>query len=370
MFNQTAKNSFYRHNCSLGVESSLDFADTFEQEKSNFFILPYAKYSYCAELLNKAYSYINTEISTLIFLIPTYNYSSQKLMTFNTEKLIEIDRNLRVNFEDLSLMREKYGIASEKFEFEYEEIFKIHLDFLKQRYPELKIIPIFFNDLKNGVITEFWKDYYDKFTICLLSNLSCGFGYNDAEILDSYTASLIEKNESANFELEQFTAFKIINEILTFAQKQETSFIRIGAVNSADFNTNFASTRGFGAWFLFKGHSAEYLKKYYKDLIFEFVKFNLRKALHFECGECFNLPSVFNQNFKISLTMEKNGYVRGVSNSLKTPEPLFLGLTRHAFGMAFSDKRFAPLKPDELEEIKISVTFWNNDMTSSIILES
>ncbi len=368
MSNFPVSDSFYRFNCSPGVSPIGDALFIENHEKSKLFILPYAPYSYCAEMLNSAYSLLDRAFKTVIVFIPTYNYCSDKLMTFSSDKLLEIDRSVRVDFERLKRFEENYSLYSEDFCFEFEEVLKIHLEILSKRYPEIKLVPLIYNDIVPGVVNEILEQNGESCSFVFLSNLSCGFGYNEAKRLDNFTAANIETNSVKDVSYESFSAFKVLPEILNFARSRFSSFVRLGLVNSGDVNYNMASTRGYGAWFLYEKNICEYLKKYYSQDIIDFVKFNLQKELHVGCGACFNLPEVFNQELKVFVSFEKDGYVRGVSGSYRTPEPLFKALVKRTFGAAFSDNRFAPVKPDEIDYLKINVALICDGLLDSVLI--
>lgn len=220
------------------------------------------------------------------------------------------------------------------------------------------------------VCNHFDGNFCEDTAYVFLTTLSRGFNYNDACKIDTFTAENIEQNRIKDCTFEEFSAFKVLPNLLNYAADKGYSFIRLGLANSADFNTNFASTVGYGAWMLYEGSAAHYIKKYYSDKVIDFVKFNLRNNAHIACSQCFNFPEIFNQEFKIMLSLEKDGYVRGVNGSFKTPEKLFKGLVKRAFGVAFSDNRFAPVQPDEIDWLKINVVLLSDNLMESVVIES
>lgn len=365
MFTFSVSDSFYRFNCSPNMSPLSDSSDAQHHEKSNLLILPYS-HDCCQELLENGYSLLDTTKQRVIFFIPTYNYCSDSLMIFPSDVLA----NINTDVEELGIIREKYSLISEDFVFEYEEILKEHLEFLNQKYPDIKVIPILYNNIMEGIVTEILNNYIDNSSFIFLSNLSSGFNYNDAFALDRYTAARLEANQAADISFERFSGFKILPELLNFVQERGSSFIRLGIYNSGDFSPNLASTKGYGAWFLYNGSTCEYVKRYYSDEIIRFIIFNLKNDLHVACGECFNFPEVFSQEFKVFVSLEKDGFVRGVSGSMKKQEPLFKALVKRAFGAAFSDNRFAPLKADELDSLKIYVTLICKDLMEAVLIES
>ncbi len=218
------------------------------------------------------------------------------------------------------------------------------------------------------VCHEFDGNFSDDAAFVFLSDLSRGFNYNDACRIDSFTASNIEDNRIKDVSFEEFSAFEALPALLRYAADKKYSFIRLGEANSAEFNTNSASTVGYGAWALYNGSKCEFIKQYYSDEIVRFVRFNLQNSLHIACSECFNFPDVFNQEFKVFVALEKDGYVCGVSGSYKTPEPLFKALVKRTFGAAFSDNRFAPVKPEDFERLEISVSLLCDDLMDSVLI--
>lgn len=79
---------------------------------------------------------------------------------------------------------------------------------------------------------------------------------------------------------------------------------------------------------------------------------------------------MFNQEFKVFISLEKDGFVRGVNGSFKTLDKLFKALVKRSFGVAFSDNRFAPVQPDEIDWLKINVVILQKNLMNSIVIES
>ena len=57
-----------------------------------------------------------------------------------------------------------------------------------------------------------------------------------------------------------------------------------------------------------------------------------------------------------------------MSGSYRTPEPLFKALVKRTFGAAFSDNRFAPVKPDEIDYLKINVALICDGLLDSVLI--
>lgn len=365
-------NSFdfvYRYNCVDDISLNSDILKYKDELFSKLLILPFAGYTYVSDMLADAYSLLNVSSSSLFIFIPTQSVCCKNLMTFNRDFLCSLNELIKIDFEKLDNLSSMYSIIEGDFEFEYKEILRIHLDFLRALFSDIKIIPLFYNTLDNGIVKNILETFWSNTSFVFLSNMSCGFNYNDAKKNDKFIAYSIENLVERNYSFEDFTAYSVLNELLNFVSIKGYSFIRLGVLNSGDVGSNLMITRGFGAWFLYQGICSKLVKRYFRQDIKDFILFNLSKVLNCSCSTCFRFPKLFDQEFKIFVSFEKNGFVRGVSGSYKTPEVLYKALVKRSFGAAFSDNRFSPLRLDELKDIKIFITFVAENIMDSVSFE-
>lgn len=105
--------------------------------------------------------------------------------------------------------------------------------------------------------------------------------------------------------------------------------------------------------------------------IIGFVKSYLKKHLHLDCCEPFEQSEMFDNDVCLFVSLESDGFVRGVAGDFLRKEPLRKALERASFSAAFSDDRFSPLKPEEFARLKIFVTLVNpDDIMNSVVIES
>lgn len=360
---------YYRFDCEGYVSPNGDLLRFQNELKSNLFILPYGKYTFVSSILFDAYSLLSDDFDTIIFFIPTKSLRSEFFMTFTNEFLEDLNCLIAVNFDLLKFLENSIGLIRGDFDFDFEQKLKIHIDFVRAMHPNKKILPLFYNDLQIGNLTEVLNKCWDKYLLVFLGNLSRGFGYSDAKKYDKLTANFIENSIVRSYSNEDFEGYLILNELLDFVKVKRFSFVRLALLNSGDVSSNLASTIGFGAWFLYEGHVAELLSKFFRNLIKGFIRYSLIRTLNVACYTCFTLPQIFNQEMKIFVCIEKNGRVRGCSGSYKTPELLYKALVKRVFGAAFSDNRFSPIKLEELDELKFSVTIVAENIMESVLIE-
>jgi len=209
-----AFDDFYRYNCEKNLSQNSDRFFLKNDIKSNVFFLPYGKYSQCANLLSDSYDMLNVDSGVVIFLVPTFNYFYDSFMFFNKSFLYQLNEIINIDFELLDKVQEDLGNLEFCFDFEYEEILKIHIDFLREKYPNVKILPIFYNKLMNGVLSKFLDIVYNNFSIVFLTNMSLGFNYSEAQKNNLFMAYNIENNLVKNYSVEDFSCYHILNEIL------------------------------------------------------------------------------------------------------------------------------------------------------------
>ncbi len=67
-------------------------------------------------------------------------------------------------------------------------------------------------------------------------------------------------------------------------------------------------------------------------------------------GEALRIPAA------VFITLTRNGQLRGCIGSLQASEPLAEAVAHSAFNAALRDRRFAPLKGEELDRIEIEIS--------------
>ncbi len=68
------------------------------------------------------------------------------------------------------------------------------------------------------------------------------------------------------------------------------------------------------------------------------------------------VPSKYRQKGAVFVTLKKEGKLRGCIGSVIPFEPLYKNVIRNALNAAFDDPRFPPLKPEELDDLEISIS--------------
>lgn len=217
--------------------------------KSHFLIMPYGQHCDYDNYLKDGYSHLDENPKLLLFIAPTFNYCSSELMTFNIVEFARIENFANFDRDFFYKLNYKYNFEREALEFEREEVLYAHIKYLRDNYPEYKLFPIFYNNIKQGVIKSIIEDYWGECSFVLLTTMSVGLNYNDAKRIDEFHAAELEQNRANNLTHLDFSAFIILPEIMEFNKTNNFKFKRIRLSNSGDNNNNMASTTGYGAWY-------------------------------------------------------------------------------------------------------------------------
>ena len=221
-----------------------------DNKKSHLLLMPYGMYCDYNLFLEQGYSYLPDEPNFIFFIAPTYNYCTTELLTFAPYEFAQIEKYAhfdRFFFDKISL---KWNIEREDLEFEREELIYPHIKYLRKHRKNFKCFPLFYHDVKNGVVKSIIEEYWGEVLFVLLTSMSIGLNYNDAKRADEYNAEMLEYNKAENLTHLDFSAFKILPELMEFNRINNFVFRRIALQNSGDISNNLASTTGYGAWYL------------------------------------------------------------------------------------------------------------------------
>ena len=139
--------------------------------ESHMLIMPYGQHCDYENYLEAGYSHLDKNSKLLLFISPTFNYCSSELMTFNMVEFAKIEDYANFDRDLFHKLNYKYNFERETLRFEREEIMYPHIRYLKDNYPEYKMFPIFYNNIKHGVIKSIIEDYWDECSFILLTTM-------------------------------------------------------------------------------------------------------------------------------------------------------------------------------------------------------
>ena len=325
--------------------------------KSNAIIVPHAGYIYSGELAACGYSYLNPDVETVFIFAPSHYVRLYGSVTTTADFILTPLGKLPVNRKLADELNQDFGVEFSGEAFQREHAFETQLPFIQKFVPHASIVPVIYgceNFTNISKIIEHYDNGANAFVIS--SDLSHFYPARENIRMDTYTASLIEANETVNFDSDNACGAVGICALMDYAKKKNNSLIRLGLTNSSRVTGDTSSVVGYGSWFMYDGGKNDFIKKYYSKQVIELCRKTISAGLHSSSYVPQNYPCVFEESGACFVTLTIAGQLRGCIGSVIAHRPLIMDLIKNAHSAAFADPRFNPLTSEELYEIDIEVS--------------
>ncbi len=325
--------------------------------KSNAIIVPHAGYIYSGELAACGYSYLNPDVETVFIFAPSHYVRLYGSVTTTADFILTPLGKLPVNRKLADELNQDFGVEFSGEAFQREHAFETQLPFIQKFVPHASIVPVIYgceNFTNISKIIEHYDNGANAFVIS--SDLSHFYPARENIRMDTYTASLIEANETVNFDSDNACGAVGICALMDYAKKKNNSLIRVGLTNSSRVTGDTSSVVGYGSWFMYDGGKNDFIKKYYSKQVIELCRKTISAGLHSSSYVPQNYPCVFEESGACFVTLTIAGQLRGCIGSVIAHRPLIMDLIKNAHSAAFADPRFKPLTSEELYEIDIEVS--------------
>ena len=342
-------------------------------------IVPHAGYVYSAPVAAQAYLQLQNyadNIKNVILVGPSHRVAFNGIAAPQADEFKTPLGNVKVNKKMLAQMVEKnpdvrFFDAAHKQEHSLE----VQLLFLQKVLNKFQIVPLVYGNVAPEALAKVLEPYVtDKNTVIIISaDLSHYFDYETARGMDEKTAELIEQNRP---ELENHMSCGAtgINAVLLLAQSKHLRPETLELANSGDTAGDKDSVVGYGAWAFMEEQKAKPEPKDRLDVelqnLQDFAKF-YGKDLYKIAKQALSEAVEHNKRFKPSrsdwpdrvfdkgaafVTLTINGKLRGCIGTVVPHQAVGLDVADNAYDAAMSDTRFTPVKPEELEQISISIS--------------
>ena len=325
--------------------------------KSNAIIVPHAGYIYSGELAACGYSYLNPDVETVFIFAPSHYVRLYGSVTTTADFILTPLGKLPVNRKLADELNQDFGVEFSGEAFQREHAFETQLPFIQKFVPHVSIVPVIYgceNFTNISKIIEHYDNGANAFVIS--SDLSHFYPARENIRMDTYTASLIEANETVNFDSDNACGAVGICALMDYAKKKNNSLIRVGLTNSSRVTGDTSSVVGYGSWFMYDGGKNDFIKKYYSKQVIELCRKTISAGLHSSSYVPQNYPCVFEESGACFVTLTIAGQLRGCIGSVIAHRSLIMDLIKNAHSAAFADPRFKPLTSEELYEIDIEVS--------------
>lgn len=320
-------------------------------------IVPHAGLIYSGKLAFETINQLDKDIENIFIFAPAHKVAFQGISLTSYDEWKTPLGNIEINQEINKELAENFGGNFFDEGYKEEHSVEIQVPLIQSIFKNIKIIPVLVGNETPQKITDIIKKYYTdkKNGFIISSDMSHFLDDETAKKLDNETAQMIETGDIQNFKFNQACGAIGIFGLVTFANENNFSLIRINMYNSSSVSGEKSRVVGYGAWFLYEGEKNKFIKKYYSkymlDLCYEVIKsrFNNNKVQT-------NHTPVFDEMGACFVTLKKQGSLRGCIGSIIAHQPLIVDLVQHAQDSAFNDYRFNPLEEFEINDLTMDIS--------------
>ncbi len=320
-------------------------------------IVPHAGLIYSGRLAYEGISQLNRNLKNLFIFAPAHRVGFSGIAAtsydFWETPLGKIGINKQINTE----LIEKFGANYNDDAIAPEHSLEIQVPIIQSVFEDVKIIPVLIGNETPDKIEEIISYYYQNSEngFVISSDLSHFLKHEDALKIDNYTANLIETGTANNFSHQLACGATGILGLIQFANKNNSSMIRIDMTNSSAVTGDKSGVVGYGAWFMYEGEKNNFLKEYYSDFILDLCRTSIKSQFEKDQIEI-KFPQVFAEAGASFVTLEKHDMLRGCIGSIIAHRSLIEDIVINAQNAAFNDPRFNPVTKDEIPDLQIAVS--------------
>ena len=254
----------------------------------------------------------------------------------------------------------------------WEHSLEVQLPFLQRTLKDFEIVPVVFGEVDPAAVAEKLLEYLDDKTLVVASSdLSHHHPYTEAKWLDTRSVQEICALGPEGVNPWQACGSGPIMTVMEIARKKGWKAKLLDYRNSGDTAGPKGSVVGYAAIAFFEpargasaGKSArpvrpeEFTQKE-RDYLLQLARQSATAAANGKEPPKVDAAQVaagLTEPRGCFVTLTKKGELRGCIGSILPEEPLYKAVVTRARSAAIEDRRFSPVKPDELAQIKIEVS--------------
>lgn len=361
------------------VGGYLSSAAPVQNSRPEIMIVPHAGYKYSAATAAKAYSRLaafRDKIRTVVLVGPSHHVGFHGFALSPDDYFVTPLGKVAVNKEITAAFKQQPGFVVSAAAHKKEHSLEVQLPFLQKVLKNFKIVPILYGSDEPQVLAEALSPYVGKpgTLIIFSADLSHYYSYEDAQKLDAYTGDLVAARRP-EVESHMSCGATGINTALILARMKRLYPELADMVNSGDVTGDKSGVVGYASWLFDKDKkdSAEQalgileretknLKDFAQDYGTQLLKIAdaaltsaVQKHKHFKPSRAEYGDILFNRGAAF-VTLYKNGDLRGCVGSLMPGQAIAYDVAQNAYRAALEDGRFSPVTPEELKDIKVSIS--------------
>lgn len=356
----TLAGTFYTNN----KEDLSDQMEYFAAESKNYYntptravIVPHAGLVFSGRVAYEGINQLDKNIKNLFIIAPSHKVAFDGIAVSSYNALKTPIGQSYIHHDLTQELMDKFGAKVNDETFDSEHSLEVELPIIQSIFKHANIIPIMVGKDSPAIIDQIISEYYpdEKNGFIISSDLSHFLTDEEARKMDAETAKMIESGDIRQFRYEQACGAIGIAGLVSYANKNNYSLIRIDMTNSSEASEDKSRVVGYGSWFLYEGTKMDYIEKNYQKLIPQLCKIVLKST--FDKGQVtIQYPQILDEEGACFVTLEKDGMLRGCIGSIVAHRPLITDLVENTRNAAFNDRRFNPVTPEEVDSLKINVS--------------
>ena len=338
-------------------------------------IAPHAGYVYSGPVAATAYARIQPargRIKRVVLLGPCHRVAVRGLAASSADAFATPLGNIPVDREALDRILKMPQVQVFDATHSREHSLEVHLPFLQVVLGAFALVPLVVGeatpDEVAAVIEALWGG--PETLVVVSTDLSHFLDYDTARRVDAATCEAIEAFEPKRIGREQACGRIPMNGLLALAKRRGLEIVRVDVRNSGDTAGARDQVVGYGSWLLFEDAPAATKEDSFAAATRALLANHGATLLHvaaasIEHGLATGRPlavDVKEYAGEIAakgacfVTLKRDGKLRGCIGSSGARRPLVTDAAENAFAAAFRDRRFQPLKRDDLQGLDLSVS--------------
>lgn len=347
------------------------------ERKPKMLIVPHAGYKYSAQVAAKAYAELikyGQHFDTVVVVGPSH-YAYVKGAVLPTHDYFKTPLgNIPLDKQKIDALVQQPGFVKDNRPFVKEHSIEVQLPFLQKTLKNFKIVPVLYGQIEPQQLADALAMFLDdaKTLLIFSADLSHYYKADEAEVIDTHTARMIDLG-NANLSKEMSCGAEGINAALILAQKMQMHARLLDITHSGNVSGDLSKVVGYGAWSFGEAEATEKEKTKLEQEVENLKTFaNIYGQDLLKLAAQSLQAAVSGDNFKVSrkdypdvlfdkgasfVTLTKNGKLRGCIGSLMPRQAIAEDVAQNARKAALEDPRFKPVKPKEIPDLTISISF-------------
>lgn len=338
-------------------------------KRPQILVVPHAGYQYSAAAAAQAYAPLKDfakDIKTVILLGPSHYVALDGAALSNDDYFQTPLGKLEINKEINRKLAKENGFAYNNNAHRREHSLEVQLPFLQRALSDFSIVPIVYGDANPQDLADALRPWLqrDDTLLVVSADLSHYNNYNAARVLDQDTAQKIAEGKP-EVDYHHSCGATGINAALILAQTMQLHPRLLSLINSGDTAGDRDKVVGYGAWSFSVPaleEEMESLRQFaadYKGELLKIARNGLEQAVsrrrRFVPSRRDYSDDLFNRGAAF-VTLTSGGNLRGCIGSLYPHQAIAADVAEHAYDAALADGRFAAVTPDELKDIRLSIS--------------